>query len=56
MAMIISGTLPIVPLSRPPSVGPRRSERFSVASPIRMVKGTTASAAVRKMRIESAPK
>jgi hypothetical protein len=51
MAMIISGTLPIVPLSRPPSVAPRRSDRFSVASPIRTVKGATASTAVAKTRI-----
>ncbi len=41
-AMISSAALPNVALSRPPTVGPVRAERCSVASPMKPASGSTA--------------
>ena len=53
--MMISGALPSVALSRPPTVGPRKRARASVASPINPASGTIASADARNTRIGLAP-
>ena len=48
-AMISSGALPKVTLSRPPMPGPLRAASCSVASPMSAAVGMTASAAAEKM-------
>ena len=48
--MMISGALPRVAFSRPPSVGPRYRARISVASPISPTSGTIARADAAKTR------
>ena len=52
VAMISSAALPNVALRKPPSVGPDRLARCSVADPINPAAGTSEIAAVRKTHIE----
>ncbi len=53
--MINSAALPKVALSSPPSVGPVRSARCSVAVPISAASGRTATHAIAKISTGSAP-
>ena len=53
-AMISSGALPKVTLSRPPMPGPERSARCSVAWPIRAAVGMIAAAATKKISVGAA--
>ena len=53
-AMISSGALPKVTLSRPPMPGPLLAAIASVASPIRAAHGITASAAAAKISVGDA--
>src|SRR3954470_9910325 len=53
MAMISSAALPNVALRNPPSVGPDRRARCSVADPMRPAAGTSDTAAVTKTHIET---
>ena len=54
-AMISSGALPKVTLSRPPMPGPDRAASSSVARPISAAVGTIPSAEVAKTRVAEAP-
>ncbi len=54
-AMISSGALPKVTLSRPPIPGPERDASSSVAMPINAAVGMIPSAAVKKIRVGAAP-
>src|SRR5262249_59326562 len=54
-AMISSGALPNVTLTKPPTPGPVRAARCSVAAPIRAAAGTTPRAEVANTATGEAP-
>ncbi len=55
-AIMNSAALPRVALSRPPTVGPARVAKTSVAQPIAAARYTSAAAAAKNVKIAGPPK